>query len=245
MKFDLFRLGFIALGFSAALATPAFAQNGPAGALFDLAAVRTTPLTSYTAFSYGFVADQSTTTVSFAFRDTPAYFAFDNVSVVKQGSTTNLLADPGFESATVGQQTPTGWGRFIQPIDTSAIGRVASVSSSSGCINAAAEGTKFWCDGSVQGYDGLYQTLATTVDAPYTVSFDLQENSGRAPIGLIGNNNAANNQVNMLGYAGNTLPGGTVSVVAPIAAVPEPDTCATLLAGLGLMGFMVRRRKTS
>lgn len=28
-------------------------------------------------------------------------------------------------------------------------------------------------------------------------------------------------------------------------AVPEPDTYATLLAGLGLMGFMVRRRKTS
>jgi len=28
-------------------------------------------------------------------------------------------------------------------------------------------------------------------------------------------------------------------------AVPEPDTCAMLLTGLGLMGFMARRRKTS
>lgn len=30
-----------------------------------------------------------------------------------------------------------------------------------------------------------------------------------------------------------------------IAAVPEPETYAMLLAGLGLMGFMVRRKKTA
>jgi hypothetical protein len=30
---------------------------------------------------------------------------------------------------------------------------------------------------------------------------------------------------------------------APIAAAPEPETYAMLLAGLGLMGFMARRRK--
>lgn len=34
-------------------------------------------------------------------------------------------------------------------------------------------------------------------------------------------------------------------IPSPQTAVPEPDTYATLLAGLGLMGFMVRRRKTS
>lgn len=31
----------------------------------------------------------------------------------------------------------------------------------------------------------------------------------------------------------------------PVSAVPEPETYTMLLAGLGLMGFMVRRRKTS
>lgn len=38
-----------------------------------------------------------------------------------------------------------------------------------------------------------------------------------------------------------------VSVLANVSvnAVPEPDTYAMLLAGLSLMGFMVRRRKTS
>jgi hypothetical protein len=31
--------------------------------------------------------------------------------------------------------------------------------------------------------------------------------------------------------------------IAPLAAVPEPETYAMLLAGLGLMGYVVRRRK--
>ena len=33
--------------------------------------------------------------------------------------------------------------------------------------------------------------------------------------------------------------------VSTISAIPEPENYAMLLAGLGLMGFMVRRRKTS
>ena len=35
----------------------------------------------------------------------------------------------------------------------------------------------------------------------------------------------------------------TASVIPAVTAVPEPETYAMLLAGLGLMGFMVRRRK--
>ena len=37
--------------------------------------------------------------------------------------------------------------------------------------------------------------------------------------------------------------GGAIDNVS-VSAVPEPATFATLLAGLGLMGFMIRRRKT-
>lgn len=37
----------------------------------------------------------------------------------------------------------------------------------------------------------------------------------------------------------------TTSTPRVASTVPEPETYATLLAGLGLMGFMVRRRKTS
>lgn len=48
---------------------------------------------------------------------------------------------------------------------------------------------------------------------------------------------------------GNLIPGGTMQGTLPntqtiTAAVPEPETYAMMLAGLGLLGFMVRRRTT-
>ena len=33
-------------------------------------------------------------------------------------------------------------------------------------------------------------------------------------------------------------------VIALVSPIPEPETYAMLLAGLGLLGFIVRRRKT-
>ena len=35
----------------------------------------------------------------------------------------------------------------------------------------------------------------------------------------------------------------TVGLNGPVGAVPEPETYAMLLAGLGMMGFVARRRK--
>ena len=39
--------------------------------------------------------------------------------------------------------------------------------------------------------------------------------------------------------------GGTYGIAMQLAAVPEPETYAMLLAGLGLVGFMSRRRNTN
>ena len=39
--------------------------------------------------------------------------------------------------------------------------------------------------------------------------------------------------------------GGAIDNVSLTATVPEPETCAMLLAGLGLMGMVARRRKTT
>lgn len=47
--------------------------------------------------------------------------------------------------------------------------------------------------------------------------------------------------------SGNLIPGGTMMGTLPntqtIAAVPEPETYAMIMAGLGMVGFMARRRR--
>ena len=233
-KFGTVALGtlFVAAGFVAP--TRALAQNPPPGAIFDLA---TSPqnsgvLSTYKDFTTSFTADSSSTYVSFAFREIPAYFALDDVSVTAMGSSTNLLADPGFESATPGQNVPTGWGRWIQPIDVSAIGEVASNSAAYGCPpNVAHSGTQFWCDGSVEGYDAVYQAVATTAGQTYNVSFWLGDNSGSAPY---------QPGIDMLVYAGDSIPVGTIPV-----GTPEPGPLGLLAVGLGTVVFLGRKYRAN
>jgi hypothetical protein len=50
-------------------------------------------------------------------------------------------------------------------------------------------------------------------------------------------------KVNMFGPNGNQKVGSMMGEQLPVAAVPEPQTYAMMLGGLGLLGFMARRRK--
>ena len=50
-------------------------------------------------------------------------------------------------------------------------------------------------------------------------------------------------KVNMFGLNGNQKVGSLMGEQLPVAAVPEPQTYAMMLGGLGLLGFMARRRK--
>ncbi len=209
----------------------AHAQTPPAGSIFDLAVTHPAALTSYENFSASFVAAQADTTVSFAFRDVPAFFAFDNASVTGPGSTVNLLQDAGFEAAAVGSNFPAGWQRFIQPVDTTFVGVVASNGPSLDCNAGASQGSQFWCDGSFQGYDGLAQAIATTVGQTYTVSFDLQ-NANNSPI--------TNPTIDMLVYAQDGLPFGTPPAGPGPTSVPEPAAALLLIPGLIGMTVSVR-----
>lgn len=216
----------------------AFAQNPPPGAIFDTAVAHPGALSStiYQQFSTSFVADNSSEYVSFAFREVPAYWGFDDACVTASTcAASNLLADPGFEAdtpANVLTNFPVGWGRWIQPVDTSAIGVVASNSSTYGCSTGAHSGTYFWCDGSVQGYDALYQQLTgLTPGTTYNISWFMTDNSGQ-PITYP--------TIDMLVYAGDALPTGTIPIGS---TVPEPSSIVMIGTGLaGLVGAYRARR---
>jgi hypothetical protein len=219
----------------------AFAQNPPPGAIFDLSTVHPgafSPDNVYTPFSTSFVADNSTEFVSFSFREVPAFFSFDDASVTASGSSVNLLADPGFESdtpANVGQNIPVGWFRWIQPVDVSFIGVVAGNGNNEACNNSGPNtGSYFWCDGSVEGYDGLYQELTgLTVGATYNINWELTDNSGRP---------MTNPEIDMLVYAGDTIPVGSVPIGGTPGVTPEPSTLVLFGTGLTGLAGLVRRR---
>jgi hypothetical protein len=230
----------------AAVAIPgtAQAQNAPPGFIFDLATVHPgafSPDTVYTQFTTSFVADATAEYVSFAFRETPAYFSFDDACVAQgAGCALNLLADPGLESdtpANVGTNFPVGWSRWIQPIDTSAIGVVASATNPESCGNSGPHtGSYFWCDGSVQGYDALYQHLTgLSVGSTYNVSWWLTDNSGQAM-----RESNPSDQIDMFVYAGDSLPIGTVPI-----GTPEPGTLSLIGAGILAIGIALRKRRTA
>ncbi len=189
-------------------------------------------------YSANFVATGTSTTITFAFRHDPGFFALDNASVVDVATPgVNLLVNGSFEA---NLSSPDGWS-FFNPYNATFAGFV----STSVDLLYAQDGNNFWYDGAVGAYDGIDQTIVTTPGQNYTLSFWLsQENySGITtfqPLNTIvsnGTDGTNGNGVDMMAYA---LSNGTPTVPAP---VPEPETYAMMLAGLGLLGFMGRRRK--
>src|ERR1700751_3384385 len=49
-------------------------------------------------YSYSFTATQASSALSFTFRNDPAYSALDDVSLVAQGSSANLVTNGGLET---------------------------------------------------------------------------------------------------------------------------------------------------
>jgi len=242
MKFQAVITGALAVAAAVAIPGQAIAQTAPPGAIFDMATAHPAAFSAatYVQFNTSFVATASSEYVSFAFREAPAYWSFDDISVIQQGGSTNLLSDPGFESdtaANISTNFPVGWFRWIQPVDTSAIGVVAAPSNLYGCSSSGPHtGTYFWCDGSVQGYDALYQQLnGLTPGATYNISFWETDNSGAA---------MTVPSIDMLVYAGVALPTGTQTIgTTPTPSnTPLPGTIWLMLLGIAAVGFYLAFR---
>jgi hypothetical protein len=213
-----------------ALAT---ANNDPPPAgpvILDLAG---TPVPHvYTQYNVSFVADSTTTDLSFAFREDPAFLSLDDVSLTTGGGP-NLVVNGGFELGPVGSNAPADW-TYLNVFGSEAAGIDQDNNPHSG------EGNYF--DGSVQAYDAITQAITTVVGTTYNLSFWLDDSGGLTTFSALSTNgdttDTGGNGIDLVVYAGNGIP--TIA-----GGVPEPTTWALMLLGFGGMGAMLRRRRAT
>jgi len=159
------------VAFASAPAHAGINNAPPPGWLTDLAGQ---PLpTAYTHYTTSFQATVTNTFLTFVFRNDPGYFALDDVTLVDSSSlitpNLNLLTNPGFESGSSGRLAP-GWTAFAQSNITFGGEITAGISTL-----RPHSGRQFWDDGATGGYDGISQSLPTTLGDIYTVGFWLSQ----------------------------------------------------------------------
>ena len=201
----------------------------PPGAILDLNGL-SVPHT-YTQFSVMFTATQTSTNISFSFREDPAFLGLDDVSVTTGGGP-NLLVNGGFESGVLGNNAPVGW-TYLNAFGAAAAGVVSNLASP-----GPRSGSLYYRDGAVQAYDGITQAVATAIGSTYTISFWLDDNSALTTFSRLSTNgdvtDTGGNGIDLLVYAG-AIP----------TLVPEPASLTILGAALVGLGLMRRRRRNT
>lgn len=187
---------------------------------------------TYQNYSASFTATDPSTSISFAFREDPAFEFLDDVTVTDNTTSTAVtLVNGDFELGPVGVNAPNGW-TYLNTDNATFPGVTADVAGD------AHGGSIYYFDGSVQAYDGIFQTITTTPGNSYTIKFWLMDNSNLTNWSRLSTNGDINdtggNGADVLVYAGG---------IPNLVNAPEPGSLALLCAGLGLLGF-ARRRKS-
>ena len=229
------------------MASPVAAQNysPPNGAILDLNGLAV-PHATPQLYSVTFTApaDNSSTAITFAFRDDPWFIQFSDASLVDvTTSSGNLLSNGDFSQGVDVGGAPVGW--TYSNVDGAVFG--GSVSSS--CVGSSA----CWNDGAVQGYDELSQSIATTGGDEYLLSFYAMDAGGPDVWSTVSTNgdvtDSGGNGVDILAYVGGIVgpfPGGGLGLPPPPPplAAPELSTWGMMLVGFLGLGVAGYRRAT-
>lgn len=125
---------------------------------------------SYSHYTYTYTATLEQTYLTFQFRQDPAYWGLDDISV-KNSAGTEQLANGGFETGTF-----SGW-TTIGATGNTAAGVVRAGTPGADPTHTHS-GSYTYYDGVVGGVDGIFQSFKTTVGETYTVSFWLANDGG-------------------------------------------------------------------
>ena len=181
-------------------------------------------------YTVDFTASLTDTSISLAFREDPAFFFVTDVTVsdlTNPGG--NLLTNGDFSLGPNGSENPTGW-TFQNTYGASYSG-VAEIPCSYGGSSSC------WDDGSVQAYDELSQTIATTVGDVYQVSFSNIDDGSLSTYQALSTNgdttDTGGNGADILVYA---------QAAPPPLNTPEPSTWAMMILGFAGMGFVAYRK---